>query len=67
MRCRCSENTTGDQPYPACPRSRGGDEIFARVNGEDEDLWALAGLVHDIDWETTNDDPSKHTTWVLRG
>lgn len=36
-------------------------KYFARVNGEDEDLWALAGLVHDIDWETTNDDPSKHT------
>ncbi len=36
-------------------------EYFGRMNGEDGELWALAGLVHDIDWETTNSDPSKHT------
>lgn len=34
---------------------------FAKVNGEDEDLWGLAGLVHDVDWETTRDDYTKHT------
>jgi putative nucleotidyltransferase with HDIG domain len=26
---------------------------FARHYGEDEELWARAGLLHDIDWETT--------------
>ncbi|HQQ10320.1 MAG TPA: HDIG domain-containing protein [Synergistales bacterium] len=35
--------------------------FFARVNGENEEEWGLAGLVHDIDWETTNNDPSMHT------
>ncbi len=35
--------------------------FFARANGEDEEEWGLAGLVHDIDWETTIDDPSRHT------
>jgi putative nucleotidyltransferase with HDIG domain len=34
---------------------------FAKLHGEDENKWGLAGLVHDIDWETTNDDPSRHT------
>jgi putative nucleotidyltransferase with HDIG domain len=35
--------------------------FFARASGEDEEEWGLAGLVHDIDWETTIDEPSKHT------
>jgi putative nucleotidyltransferase with HDIG domain len=26
---------------------------FARLYGEDEELWARAGLLHDIDWEIT--------------
>ncbi|MFA5621090.1 MAG: HDIG domain-containing metalloprotein [Thermovirgaceae bacterium] len=35
--------------------------FFARANSEDEEEWGLAGLVHDIDWETTIDEPSRHT------
>ena len=35
--------------------------FFARANGGDEEEWGLAGLVHDIDWETTIDEPSRHT------
>lgn len=34
---------------------------FARLNGEDEDTWGLAGLIHDVDWETTREDYKKHT------
>ncbi|MDO9508549.1 MAG: HDIG domain-containing protein [Thermovirgaceae bacterium] len=34
---------------------------FAKVNGGDEDLWGLAGLIHDVDWETTREDYSRHT------
>ncbi len=28
--------------------------------GGDRDFWALTGLLHDLDFETTKDDPSKH-------
>ena len=33
---------------------------LARYLGEDEDLWELVGLLHDIDYERTKDNPSKH-------
>lgn len=29
--------------------------------GEDEEKWALAGLLHDIDYEQTKDNPEKHS------
>ncbi len=29
--------------------------------GEDEEKWGLAGLLHDIDWEETQDNPEMHT------
>lgn len=29
--------------------------------GEDEEKWALAGLLHDIDYDQTKDDPEKHS------
>lgn len=29
--------------------------------GQDADSWALAGLLHDIDYETTADDPCRHS------
>lgn len=33
---------------------------LAKKFGEDEETWALAGLLHDIDYEETNADPSRH-------
>jgi uncharacterized protein len=33
---------------------------LARRFGEDEDLWALAGLFHDLDQDQTQDDPDRH-------
>ena len=35
--------------------------FFAEKMGGDEELWKLAGLLHDIDWETTQEDPERHT------
>ena len=34
---------------------------LARHFGEDEALWRLAGLLHDLDYDTTKDDPSRHS------
>lgn len=34
---------------------------LARRFGADEELWGLAGLLHDIDYEVTKDDPARHS------
>lgn len=34
---------------------------LARKFGEDEEKWGLAGLLHDIDYEKTKDDPFQHS------
>jgi putative nucleotidyltransferase with HDIG domain len=36
--------------------------VLAKRFGEDEDEWALTGLIHDIDVELTEDDPKSHST-----
>lgn len=33
---------------------------LARKLGGDEDLWGLAGLLHDLDYEFTKEDPERH-------
>ncbi len=35
--------------------------FLARKFNEDEEKWALAGLLHDIDYEETKDNPHKHS------
>lgn len=34
---------------------------LARRLGQDEEEWGLAGLLHDIDYETTKDSPDRHS------
>jgi uncharacterized protein len=33
---------------------------LARKFGGDEEIWALAGLLHDLDWDMTKETPEKH-------
>jgi putative nucleotidyltransferase with HDIG domain len=33
---------------------------LAKHFNEDENLWALTGLLHDVDYDTTKDDPARH-------
>ncbi|HCI29460.1 MAG TPA: HD domain-containing protein [Fervidobacterium sp.] len=33
---------------------------LAQHFGEDEEIWGLAGLLHDLDYDYTKDDPQKH-------
>lgn len=39
---------------------------YARLRGADEDLWGLAGLLHDLDWEKHPDDHPKTAVAHLR-
>lgn len=34
---------------------------LARHFGEDEEKWGLAGLLHDVDYDRTKDDPYRHS------
>lgn len=34
---------------------------LARHFGEDQELWGLAGLVHDVDYAQTKDEPARHS------
>jgi putative nucleotidyltransferase with HDIG domain len=34
---------------------------LARKFGQDEELWGITGLVHDIDWELTEKTPEQHS------
>jgi len=35
-------------------------ELAKRFN-EDEEIWGIIGLLHDIDWDLTKDNPKEHT------
>ncbi|MBR3134493.1 MAG: HD domain-containing protein [Clostridia bacterium] len=39
---------------------------FARKNGEDEDFWGLAGLLHDVDFEMYPDEHCKKAPELLK-
>jgi predicted hydrolase (HD superfamily) len=34
---------------------------LAAKYGEDQDLWGIAGLLHDLDWDQTKDNPDQHS------
>ena len=38
---------------------------IAHILKNDEDLWALTGLLHDLDYEYTKENPEKHATMTV--
>jgi predicted hydrolase (HD superfamily) len=38
---------------------------LARHFGQDEEQWAILGLLHDIDFEQTKDDPMRHCVYAI--
>lgn len=36
-------------------------KTLARKFGEDEHKWGIAGLLHDVDWDKTKDNPERHS------
>lgn len=39
---------------------------FARLNGEDEEVWGVAGLLHDLDYERFPDEHCKKAVEIMR-
>jgi len=55
-----TENVRNENLRKHCLAAEAVMRALARRLGEDEDLWALAGLVHDVDYDQTADDPEAH-------
>jgi len=43
-----------------CIESEAIMKSLAKRLGEDEEIWGIVGLLHDIDWELTKNDPTGH-------
>ncbi|MFW6160628.1 MAG: HDIG domain-containing metalloprotein, partial [Acidobacteriota bacterium] len=41
-------------------------KAVARHPGEDEELWGLTGLLHDLDYEVTEKDPEQHALGTVK-
>jgi len=57
-RDRCEKDTT----YRHLVSVEGVMRALSRRFGEDEELWALTGLFHDLDQDVTDSDPEQHAT-----
>ena len=52
---------------PALPGGRGLDARLRPRRGEDEELWGVVGLLHDMDYERFPDLETGHPRMALRG
>jgi putative nucleotidyltransferase with HDIG domain len=59
-RALARDRTEKDTTYRHLVSVEGVMRALARRLGEDEDLWALTGLFHDLDQDQTGDDPERH-------
>ncbi|MBM7624217.1 HDIG domain-containing metalloprotein [Sporohalobacter salinus] len=55
------ENLSNDNLIKHCIAVEAGMEKLAEYFDKDEKKWGLAGLMHDIDYDETKDDPEKHS------
>lgn len=55
------ENIDQDNLVKHCLAVEAVMERLAEYFDKDEEKWALAGLLHDIDYEETKDDPERHS------
>jgi putative nucleotidyltransferase with HDIG domain len=55
-----SEKLKNRNLYKHCLATEACLRKLAQRLGEDEEIWGLAGLLHDIDYETTGADPARH-------
>ncbi|MCF7875929.1 HDIG domain-containing protein [Candidatus Bipolaricaulota bacterium] len=54
------DNVSEDNLIKHMKAVEAGMRELARHFGEDEDEWGIAGLLHDLDYEETEDEPDKH-------
>ena len=54
------ENISEDNLIKHMKAVEAGMRELARYFNEDEDEWGIAGLLHDLDYEETADDPDRH-------
>ena len=54
------ENLRNENLRKHCYATEAVMRSLARAKGEDEDLWGLTGLLHDLDLEMTENDMSRH-------
>ena len=54
------ENLRNENLRKHCYATEAVMRSLARARGEDEDLWGLTGLLHDLDLELTENDMSRH-------
>ena len=55
------ENLRNENLIKHCLATEAIMRLLAKRLGEDEELWGIAGLLHDLDFEKTKDSPSEHT------
>ena len=60
------DNLKSENLLKHCYASEAVMRRLAREKGEDEDLWGLTGLLHDLDLEITGDDMSVHADTAAR-
>lgn len=54
------EHLKNEKLVSHCLASEAIMEALAEKFGEDKNLWGISGLLHDLDYELTADDPSSH-------